>query len=38
MIEKFYAVHIANALDAAAINVRRSRPAPTPANQSKAAA
>ena len=28
MIEKFHAAHIKNTLDAAAINVRRSRPAP----------
>jgi hypothetical protein len=27
MIEKFYATHIKNTLDAAAINVRRPRPA-----------
>ncbi len=27
MIEKFYAAHIKNALDAAAINVRRPKPA-----------
>ena len=28
MIEKFYAAHIKNTLDAAAINVRRPKPAP----------
>jgi hypothetical protein len=28
MIEKFYAAHIKNTLDAAAINVRRSKKAP----------
>jgi hypothetical protein len=28
MIEKFYAAHIKNTLDAASINVRRPKPAP----------
>jgi len=35
MIEKFYAAHIKNTLDAAAINVRRSRPALGKRNNSK---
>ena len=29
MIEKFYAAHIKSTLDAASINVRRPKPAPT---------
>jgi integrase len=35
MIEKFYAAHIKNTLDAASINVRRSKPTKTPRPASK---
>jgi transposase len=35
MIEKYYASHIKTSLDAAAINVRKSRPAPIMKDQPK---
>lgn len=35
MIERFYAAHIKNTLDAAAINVRRAKPAPRKAERGK---
>jgi len=35
MIEKYYAAHIRTSINAAAINVRRSRPDPTDRDQIK---
>lgn len=37
MIEKYYAAHLKNTLDAAAINVRREKPRPRPQHQAGAA-
>jgi hypothetical protein len=35
MIEKFYAAHIKNTLDASAINVRKPKPKPKPKTRGK---